>query len=267
LELARDREIHAVILQGEGGVFCSGADLKYIRAGGEEADLGYLEPRITRPDRPGYGPIFKQILEYIHSTLSEIRRAPKPFIAVVEGPVAAGGLGIALCCDLVLASEDATFEWAYFRTGLTGAEGSTFFLPRLVGLRRAMDIALLGPRLSASQALEYGLISRVCPASKLALHAFSLAHELASGPTGAYAAAKALLNQSAGMDGFDAHLDRELDALSRIADGDDFAEGLEAFFEKRAPRFRGDRAPERAPAADPSSDPSLASTQRKPRHA
>ncbi|MBW2684831.1 MAG: enoyl-CoA hydratase/isomerase family protein [Deltaproteobacteria bacterium] len=94
------------------------ADLKYIRDGGDRDDLGYLQPDTRKPDE-GYGEIFKQILEYIHSTISEIRRAPKPFIAAVDGPAAAGGFGIAMSCDLVIASERAWFEWAYFKTGLT----------------------------------------------------------------------------------------------------------------------------------------------------
>jgi len=116
LQLARDRDVRAVVLRGDGGVFCSGADLKYIANGGDD-DVHYL-----KTERAGYGAIFKQILEYIHSTISEIRRAPKPWLAAVDGPTAAGGLGIAMACDLVIASERATFEWAYFKTGLTGAE-------------------------------------------------------------------------------------------------------------------------------------------------
>ena len=160
LQLARDRSVRAVLIRGEGGVFCSGADLKYIRDGGDQDELGYLQPGTRKPDE-GYGEIFKQILEYIHSTISEIRRAPKPFIAAVDGPAAAGGFGIAMSCDLVIASERAWFEWAYFKTGLTGAESSTFFLPRLVGLRKALELVLLNPRLTAQEALDWGLINRV----------------------------------------------------------------------------------------------------------
>ena len=96
----------------------------------------------SRQTPKGYGEVFKQILEYIHSTISEIKRAPKPFIAAVDGVAAAGGFGIAMACDLVYASERATFEWAYGKTGLTGAESSTFFLPRLVGLRKALELVL-----------------------------------------------------------------------------------------------------------------------------
>ncbi len=239
LKLARDREVRAVIIRGEGGVFCSGADLKYIRDGGEESDLGYLQPASRTPGR-GHGEIFKQILEYIHSTISEIRRAPKPFIAAVDGPAAAGGFGIAMSCDLVLASERAWFEWAYFKTGLTGAESSTFFLPRLIGLRKALELVLLNPRLSAAEALEWGLINRVIPDGSLDSEALALAAELARSPTAAVGVAKDLLNQAAGMERLDVHLDAELTELARIADGPNFEEGLAAFFDKRAPKFESE---------------------------
>ncbi|MGH2898174.1 MAG: enoyl-CoA hydratase/isomerase family protein, partial [Solirubrobacteraceae bacterium] len=167
LQLARDREVRAVVLRGDGGVFCSGADLKYIARGGDDS-VDYLSPdaRATNETNAAprrYGPIFKQILEYIHSTISEIRRAPKPWLAAVDGPTAAGGLGIAMACDLVIASERATFEWAYFKTGLTGAESTTFLLPRLVGFRKAMELVLLGARQTAREAQAIGLINEVVP--------------------------------------------------------------------------------------------------------
>ena len=239
LQLARDRDVRAVLVRGEGGVFCSGADLKYIRDGGDDAELGYLQPG-TRQLNEGYGEIFKQILEYIHSTISEIRRAPKPFIAVVDGPAAAGGFGIAMSCDLVLASDRAWFEWAYFKTGLTGAESSTFFLPRLLGLRRALELVLLNPRLNAAEALDWGLINRVFSHESLDSEALRMASQLADAPTAAVGVAKNLLNQAAGMDRLDVHLDAELTELARIADGANFAEGISAFFEKRAPEFESE---------------------------
>ena len=239
LQLARDRDVRAVLIRGEGGVFCSGADLKYIRDGGDRDDLGYLQPGTREPDA-GYGDIFKQILENIHSTISEIRRAPKPFIAAVDGPAAAGGFGIAMSCDLVVASERAWFEWAYFKTGLTGAESSTFFLPRLVGLRKALELVLLNPRLSAREALEWGLINRVISEGSLDSEALAIASELASAPTAAVGVAKNLLNQASGMERLDVHLDAELTELSRIADGPNFAEGLAAFFDKRQPEFESE---------------------------
>jgi 2-(1,2-epoxy-1,2-dihydrophenyl)acetyl-CoA isomerase len=219
LQMARDASVRAVVLRGAGGIFCSGADLKDIR------------------NAPSYGDAFKEILEYIHSTISEIRRAPKPFLAAVDGIAAAGGFGLAMSCDLVIASDRAAFEWAYARTGLTGAESSTFLLPRLIGLRRSLELLLLNPRLDAARALEYGLINAVVPAAAFDAEVQRIAQQLASGPTEALGIAKELLNQAAGMDRLDVHLDRELEQLARIANGDNFAEGIDAFFEKRIPRF------------------------------
>jgi len=239
LQFARDEAVRAVVIQGTGGAFCGGADLKYIRAGGDNRELGYLKPE-ARDVPEGYGEIFKQILEYLHSTISEIKRAPKPFLAAVDGVAAAGGFGIAMACDLVLASERATFEWAYPKTGLTGAESSTFFLPRLVGLRKAMELVLLNPRLDARKALDLGLITAVYPTERFEDEVMTLARDLAHGPTGAYGIAKSLINQAAGVDRLDYHLDQELEYLSRIADGSDFAVGLEGFLNKKTPTFAGD---------------------------
>ena len=239
LQCARDKDLRAVILRGEGGVFCSGADLKYIRDGGETADLAYLQE--GRPAGGGYGASFQQILEYIHSTISEIKRAPKPFIAAVDGIAAAGGFGLAMACDLVFASERASFEWAYGKTGLTGAESSTFFLPRLLGLRRAMELVFLNPRLDAKTALAWTLVNRVSPVEGFDAGVLETARRIAAGPAEALGIAKNLVQQAAGVDRLDFHLDREIEALSRIADGADFAEGLASFFEKRPPEFGAER--------------------------
>ncbi len=234
LQYARDESVRAVVLRGQPGVFCSGADLKFIRDGGDPRDLGYLRPAASTT---GYGKTFKQILEYIHSTISEIRRAPKPFVAAVDGVAAAGGFGIAMACDLVLASSRASFEWAYTKTALTGAESSTFMLPKLVGLRRAMELMLLNPRLTADQARDFGLVTAVFDVEAFDREVMAMAAKLAEAPRRAVAIAKELLNQAAGMDQLDAHLDRELQELARVADGPEFAEGIAAFFEKRPPRF------------------------------
>lgn len=236
LAMARDASVKVVVLQGVHGVFCSGADLKYIRAGGEAEDLGYLSPDArTMPE--GFGERFKQILEYLHSTIAEIRRAPKPFIAAVDGIAAAGGFGLAMCCDLVIASDRAIFEWAYSKTGLTGAESSTFMLPRLIGIRRAMELVLLNPRLDSNRALELGLINSVHPVATFDEDVRHVAGTVAAGPTAAFGIAKTLLNQATGMDRLDVHLDRELEHLARIADGLEFQEGIDSFFAKRAPNF------------------------------
>jgi 2-(1,2-epoxy-1,2-dihydrophenyl)acetyl-CoA isomerase len=237
LQLARDETVRCAVVRGSGGVFCSGADLKSIRAGGEESELAYLQQG-RRPGE-GYGEVFQQILEYLHSTISEIRRAPKPFIAAVDGVAAAGGFGIAMACDLVLASQRATFEWAYHKSGLTGAESSTFLLPKLLGLRRALGLVLLNPRLDATKALELGLINEIYDVEGFDERVVEVAAQIAAGPTRAYAVTKSLINQSCGVGQLDRHLDLELEELARIADGDDFREGLDAFFAKRTALFAG----------------------------
>ena len=239
LAMARNTGVRVVVISGVNGVFCSGADLKYIRAGGAAEDLAYLSPAGRETPR-GHGERFKQILEYLHSTIAEIRRAPKPFVAAVDGMAAAGGFGLAMCCDLVVASDRAVFEWAYSKTGLTGAESSTFMLPRLVGFRRAMELVLLNPRIDAARALELGLINRVYPTATFDDDVRRMAAHIAEGPPKAFAVAKGLLSQAAGMDRLDVHLDRELEELARTADGDEFREGLESFFAKRPPRFGGE---------------------------
>jgi 2-(1,2-epoxy-1,2-dihydrophenyl)acetyl-CoA isomerase len=238
LSLARNPEVRAVVLRGYPGVFSSGADLKYIRAGGDAEGLAYLSPQ-ARNVPEGYGEVFKQILEYLHSTISEIRRSQKPWIAAVDGVAAAGGFGIAMCCDLVLASGRSTFEWAYGKTALTGAESSTFMITRLLGFRRTMELALLNPRIDAREALTIGLVNRVYRTDRFDDEVREVAQRVAEGPTHSFGVTKMLLNQAAGMDRLDWHLDQELENLARSADGEDFKEGIEAFFGKRAPHFLG----------------------------
>ena len=236
LGMARDEHVRVVVLRGVNRVFCSGADLKYIRGGGAGDDLAYLQPA-ARDIPDGYGEVFKQILEYLHSTISEIRRAAKPFIAAVDGIAAAGGLGLAMACDLVVASDRSSFEWAYSRTGLTGAESSTFLLPRLIGLRRALELVLLNPRLTAADAQRLGLVTAVYAGDEFEARVSELAAQLAAGPTRAFGVAKGLLNLAAGVDRLDYHLDQELENLARSADGAEFKEGIAAFFEKREAHF------------------------------
>jgi len=234
LSLARDEGIGAVVIRGAGGAFCSGVDLRYVQAGGESHDLGYLRPAEGDASEPRsrFAAVFRQTLEYLASTISEIRRAPKPVIAGVDGVAAAGGLGLALCCDLVVASERSHFEWAYQKTALSGAEGITFFLPRLIGLRRALDLALLSPRLDAARALRLGLISEVYPDDRFDAELLTLGQRLADGPTAAYARTKALLEASVGGEWLEQHLSDEIAKLVESAESGAFAEGLERFFER-----------------------------------
>ncbi|HEU4996168.1 MAG TPA: enoyl-CoA hydratase-related protein [Gemmatimonadaceae bacterium] len=241
LQLARDENVRCVVIRGTGKAFCSGADLKSIRAHADAPDFAYLRSgeAVIEPDaaREGFGEEFKEILEYLHSAISEIKRSPKPFIAAVNGVAAAGGFGIAMCCDLVYLARSATLEWAYHKTGLTGAESSTFFLPRLVGIRKAMELVLLNPRLSAEDAKTIGLITDVFDDGTFDADVLAVARRVASGPTKAYGVAKQLVNHAASVEQLDVHLDEELQHLARIADGAEFAEGLAAFFEKREADF------------------------------
>jgi 2-(1,2-epoxy-1,2-dihydrophenyl)acetyl-CoA isomerase len=226
-ECVNDASLRVLVLQGTDGIFCSGADLKFIWAEANATGVGY-------------GPYFREIVGSFHRTILGLRRAPVPVIVAVDGAAAAGGMGIAIGCgDVVLASARSTFEYAYFKTGLTGAESNTFFLPRLVGPGRAAMLAFLSPRLSAAQAQELGLVAHVYPETELAAGVREVAHQLAAGPRGAHAAAKRLMNEALGVDELEAHLARELDELCRAADSEDFAEGLSAFFEKRPANFAG----------------------------
>jgi len=238
LRMARDAGVRAIVVRGRPGVFCSGVDLAYVRDGGDPDELAYLAPG-ARAAGAGPGAIFKQVLEYVNATIVEIRRAPKPVLAAVDGVAAAGGLGLALCCDLVIASERAVFEWAYGRTGLSGAESATFLLPRLVGLRGALDLALLSPRLDARAALARGLVSELLPAEGFDAAVLDAARRLAEGPTGAYARMKRLLNRAAGMDGLETQLSAEVEALVASADSAEFAAGLERFFARKRPAGPG----------------------------
>ncbi len=228
LGLSRDPEIRVVVLSGRPGVFCSGVDLKYVRAGGDPDELAYLTPG-ARPAAQGPGAVFKAILEYVNGVISEIRRAPKPVVAAVDGIAAAGGLGLALCCDLVVASERASFEWAYGKTGLSGAESATFLLPRLLGLRGALDLALLSPRLDAAEAQARGLVSVRLAVEDFDAGVLETARRVAERP--GFARTKRLLNRAAGLDELEAHLSAEVEALVESADDRAFAEGLERFFE------------------------------------
>ena len=144
-----------------------------------------------------------------------------------------------MCSHTVWPSARANFEWAYHKTSLTGAESSTFFLPRLIGLRKAMELVLLNPRLTAQAAADMGLVNAVFPTESFEADVLDVARRLAAGPTRAYAVAKSLLNQAAGVDQLDYHLDEELQQLARIADSPDFAEGLRAFFAKDSAAFQG----------------------------
>lgn len=234
LELGRDLaaavsqaiadEARAVILTGSGRAFCSGGDLRAMKAMGE-AD-GNIEAFLDAP------------LKALHKVIVLIREAPIPFIAAVNGVCAGAGTNFALACDLVLASDDATFNEAFVRIGLSPDCGGSFFLPRAVGEKRAAELLMTGSAVSSQRAAEIGMINRVVPADSLLSEALDLAGKLAAGPTGAIARVKRMLNATFAND-LASQLALEADCQIESGQSSDFKEGVAAFFEKRPPNFTG----------------------------
>jgi 2-(1,2-epoxy-1,2-dihydrophenyl)acetyl-CoA isomerase len=219
---AREESVRAVLITGAGRGFSSGADLK---AGFEPAEDG-------RPD------IRKELAIY-HPAIAGLRNLPKPVVAAVNGPAVGIGCSLALACDLVLAAESAFFSLAFVNIGLMPDGGSTAFVPPAVGKARAFELAYLGERIPAGQALDWGLVNRVHPDNRLQDEAAALVDRLAAGPTRAYAAAKQALNRSLYGD-LNAQLELEGELQHALGRTGDFIEGVTAFVEKRPPRFSGD---------------------------
>ncbi len=217
-----DPTVRAVLVRSTGPMFSGGGDLKAFGARGQ--------------DLPAY---LKETTTYLHAAISRLTRQAAPTICAVQGFAAGGGFSLATACDLVVAARSAKFTMAYTRAGLTPDGSSSYFLPRLVGLRRAIDLALTNRVLSAEEALEWGLISRVVPDADLAPESEALAKQLAAGPTWALGSAKGLLHA-----GFGQPLETQMELESRtIADAvrrHDAREGIRAFTEKRKPSFTGE---------------------------
>jgi 2-(1,2-epoxy-1,2-dihydrophenyl)acetyl-CoA isomerase len=217
-----DPEVRAVLITGAGRAFSSGADLK---AGGEFTPDG-------KPD------VLSALREAFNPLITAVRRTPKPVVASVNGPAAGIAVGLALACDLVVAAESAYFLLAFVNIGLTVDGGASLFLQARVGYSRAAELAMLGERLPARRALEWGLINRVCTDDELAPVTDELVARLAAGPPGSYAATKQLLNDRA-YAGLEEHLDREAVLQQERAASADFTEGVVAFLSKRSPEFTG----------------------------
>jgi 2-(1,2-epoxy-1,2-dihydrophenyl)acetyl-CoA isomerase len=219
---AAQESIRAVIVTGAGRGFSSGADLK---AGFEPAEDGM-------PD------IRKELHELYHPVIAGIRRLPKPVVAAVNGPAVGIGCSLALACDLVMAAESAFLGLAFVNIGLMPDGGSTAFVPPAVGKARAFQMALLGERVSAQEALDWGLVNWVRPDDELMDAANALVEGLAAGPTRSYASSKRALNQFIYGD-LEAQLDLEAELQHTLGRSKDFLEGAAAFVEKREPRFSG----------------------------
>jgi 2-(1,2-epoxy-1,2-dihydrophenyl)acetyl-CoA isomerase len=219
---AADPSVRAVLITGAGRGFSSGADLK---AGFEPADDGM-------PD------IAKELNDVYHPIMVGLRQLEKPVVAAVNGPAVGIGASLAFACDLVLAGESAYFGLAFVNIGLMPDGGSTLFVPAAVGKARAFQLALLGERVEAARALEWGLINYVHPDDRLLDEATALVERLAAGPTQSYASSKKALNRMLYPD-LDGQLSLEADLQHALARTHDFQEGALAFIEKREPAFQG----------------------------
>jgi 2-(1,2-epoxy-1,2-dihydrophenyl)acetyl-CoA isomerase len=223
--VAGDDDVRAVLITGAGRGFSSGADLKEM---GTNDDL-------TPEGRPD---VRKTLTERYHPIITAIREMPKPVVAGVNGPAVGIGLSLALASDLIVAKESAYFLLAFVNIGLVPDGGSSLFVPTRIGMARATEMAMLGERIGAAQALEWGLINRVHPDDEFPSQIEQLLDRLASGPTRSYAGTKRQLNHWL-YTRMDEQLELEADIQQEMAGSGDFAEGVLAFVQKRQAGFAG----------------------------
>jgi 2-(1,2-epoxy-1,2-dihydrophenyl)acetyl-CoA isomerase len=220
-QVDEDPAVRCVVITGAGKAFCAGGDVR-----------GFHD------HLPEIGTHLKQLTHLLHGALARIARMPKPVIAAVNGVVAGGGMGLLLACDLAYAIETATLTMAYAGIGATPDGSSTFWLPRLVGVRRALELIYTNRVLSAQEALAWGILNGVVAPQHFPSAVYAVARQLVQGPTLAYARTKKLCYTS-----LNATLETQMeDEACNIADSgktEDFREGIEAFMQKRTPLFQG----------------------------
>lgn len=216
-----DRSVRALVIEGSGKIFCAGGDLASF----------------AREAR-GAARYVDGLIQDLHAALELISSFHAPVISAVQGAAAGAGLGLALAADLVVAGDGARFVMAYTRSGLTPDGGTSWLLPRLVGLRRALELTLLNRTLSAAEALDLGMITEVAPDAAVAGRARALAEELAAGPTTAYVTARRLLREALQAD-YGHHLASEARSIVGSFGTEDGLEGVRAFHERRRPSFNG----------------------------
>ena len=227
LQACRPPDIRAVLITGSGEAFCAGADVREFASHFEEAG----------PE--GISKHLRELAGRFHrDVILEIRRLEKPVVAGINGVAAGGGFSLMLSCDIRIAADNARFLMAYANIGATADGGSTYYLPRLVGASRAMELYLAAQPINAEAALSMGLVSQVFPAADFNRHALETAVRLAQGPTKAFGKVKAMMDRS-WQSSLEDQLDLETTAIADIGLTGDFQEGITAFTGKRRPWFQG----------------------------
>ena len=221
LEADEDRAVRCVVITGAGKAFCAGGDVK---------DFAEAADRV--------GIVIKELTTYLHGAISRLARSAKPVIMGVNGIAAGGGMSLALGGDLVVAAESAKFTMAYSRIAASPDGSSSYFLPRLIGLRRALELHYTNRVLTAREALDWGLVNRVHPDAEFSGALAALARELASGPTLAFGRAKALFHQST-QESLETQMELEAQAIAASGHTEDFRNGVLAFAKKQSATFRG----------------------------
>lgn len=217
-----DRSVRAVVITGAGNkAFCAGGDVGSFAANPETVDI-----------------LIKEITGYLHQAISRFAWMDAPVIAAINGVAAGAGLSLAAACDLAIAADHAVFTSAYTQIGLTPDGSATYFLPRLIGRRRSMEMFLTNRSLKAPEALEWGLLNRVVPAAELAVEVDLLARQLAGGATRALGGVKKLMQLSMN-DSLESQMERETRQIAELSRSTDGLEGVRAFAEKRKPNFAG----------------------------
>jgi 2-(1,2-epoxy-1,2-dihydrophenyl)acetyl-CoA isomerase len=221
LEADEDANVRCIVVTGAGKAFCAGGDVK------DFAD---------NPDRIGI--LVKELTTYLHGSVSRLARSLKPVIMAVNGVAAGGGMSFALAGDLVVAAESAKFTMAYSKIAASPDGSSSYFLPRLIGLRRALELHYTNRVLSAREAMEWGLVNRVHADAEFAPAVSALARELAQGPTLAFGRAKLLFHQST-QESLETQMELEAQAIAASGHTEDFRSGVTAFARKQAATFKG----------------------------
>jgi 2-(1,2-epoxy-1,2-dihydrophenyl)acetyl-CoA isomerase len=222
-EVAADDALRVVVVQGAGKHFMAGGDIRTFAVHLDEAPA-------TRRDA------FRRMVERLHAAIEGLHRMPHPVIGRVHGAVAGFGLSLMNACDLVIASDDAYFASAYKQIALTPDGGGSWSLPRLVGMRKAMEIFLLGERFGAAEALALGFVNRVVPRAELDTATAAIARSIAEGPVVATRNTKRLVRESLRRT-LSEQLQAEAVSFAECSASPDFVEGITAFLAKRAPQF------------------------------